>query len=198
MPDRGWRRDNRAIRDHYSRISPWQPPAMTGAARALLANARALPAYTIRDNFHACAASAVAAAIEIDLFSKVTFQPSVRFLYYVGRYLQRREQENNGASILATLRAAQAIGFCSEASWPISGEYDEPPTQAVYDEAEKNGILRFVPVDRKNVLAVLDSGRPVVFGLQVEDRFLHSPAFARGVIPPPTTAPVDSHCLLAI
>jgi hypothetical protein len=198
MPDRGWRRDNRATRAHYSRINPWTAPPITGLATALLASARAVPAYETRPDFHACAASAVAAAIEIDLFSDVRFTPSVRFLYYVGRYLQRRERENNGASILATLRAAQAFGFCPETSWSLDGAYNEPPTQPVYDEAEQNGIVGFAPVARENVVAVLRSGRPVVFGVLVEDRFLHSPDFSRGIIPPPATAPVDRHSLLAV
>jgi hypothetical protein len=195
MPDRGWRRDNRATRTRYT----WAAPTTTGAAEALLAHARALPAYNTRPDFHACAASAIAAAIQLDPYAKVTFKPSVRFLYYVGRYLQRREDENNGASIFATLRAAQAIGFCREETWTLNGgPYNQSPTPDVYDQAKQNGILGFMPVERGDVRAVLDSGHPVVFGLLVEDRFLRSSAFAQGVIPPPTKAPVDRHSLLAV
>src|SRR3954471_2899868 len=123
MPDRGWRRDNRATRTRFT----FAAPASGGDALTLLGSARALPAYPTRDEFHACAASAVAAAIQLDPFAKVTFRPSVRFLYYVGRYLQRREHENNGASIFATLRAATAIGFCREDSWVLAGAYNETP-----------------------------------------------------------------------
>src|SRR5262249_15834101 len=108
------------------------------------------PAYATREDFHACAASAIAAAIEVcrDRHGIEPFQPSIRFIYYVGRYLQRRENVNSGASIYATLRACHAIGFCPEARWSLeAGAYDQSPG-AVYREAADYGITEFRYLNR--------------------------------------------------
>ncbi len=60
-------------------------------------------------------------------------------------------------------------------------------------------MLRFCPVEREHVRTVLDAGRPVIFDILVEDSALSpQPELVKGIIPSPTTAPVDRHCLLAV
>src|SRR5215468_5442309 len=133
MPDRGWFPDHGAIADlSYFRFPvetkslPEVPDASYCIVDDYFGSKAGFPLYDRSRIFHACAASAVAAAIEIANARRARgdgddshhvprgFQPSIRFLYYVGRYLQLRERENDGASIYATLRAAQILGFCDE------------------------------------------------------------------------------------
>jgi hypothetical protein len=160
--------------------------------------------YEPNPQFHACAASAIAAAIELcpQPHGWQRFTPSVGFIYYIGRFLQGRERENSGASIYATLRACMAIGFCPEPAWSTRDRaFDESPLPATYDEADVNGVLEFRHLERKldKLKCCLKKGFPFIFGLLVDQDFLTpaDPTFAQP-IQAPATSIVDRHCLLAV
>src|SRR6266508_4244782 len=171
MPDFGWRRDIRALAPRYYG-KPGEPPLQAiaddppRASRLSIANEHDFPIYRVREDFHACAASAVGAAIH--LWRKThdgldpDLQPSVRFLYYVGRYVHCREQLNNGASIFATLRAAREIGYVPEDLCPLgapgSVSWNEPPDDRAYAAAAKLGILDFRRVKPEHVTKVIAAG----------------------------------------
>jgi hypothetical protein len=157
--------------------------------------------YEISDSFHACAATAVAGAIDLTYRKKhprgLGFQPSTKFLYYTGRYLQFRERENAGASIFATLRASQVMGFCREDHFPVGdGDWNVSPTAELYREAENWGVARFYRLERSinSFKRVLLSGYPFLFGAYVEEKLLTS----SGRFAAPATRPEDRHCMLAI
>lgn len=209
LADRGWRRDNRTLRQtgayqlEAARIAEVAPRRPGGAARIQFANKGEFPIYPHSGVFHACAASAVAAAIELRLRNRAApeFHPSVRFLYYVGRYLQCREGINNGASIYATLRAAQVIGFCSEGNCPLSDLFADEPSAAAYAEAQNYGVLEFNSIAREQIKAFLANDYPVVFGILVDRTFVENDQSTVGVIiqnPPPNADIVDRHTLLAV
>jgi C1A family cysteine protease len=179
--------------------------------------------YEPDKNFHACAASAVASAIWAcaDRNGVGQFQPSVRFIYYIGRYLQNRETINEGVSIYSCLRACHAMGFCDEDAWKTLGkDVNEQPTLEAYNAAKQNGITTFeycyrepdvdfaaapetapdAPAQRNlDVLkAELIGGSPVIFGMLVDQAYLNGTT-TRGVVQPPQRdRVVDRHCTLLV
>ena len=200
---RGWVPDTLTVRDAFSLgadpsvMFPKQPESSVS-----IADATTLPPYKTSLSFHACAATAVAAAIQLSCRrehrQEQHLQPSIRFLYYTGRYLQFRERENGGASIYATLRASQVIGFCREDQFPVGdGDWNEPPSRELYLEAERWGVAKFCRLSRGQELfeRVLSNGYPFLFGAYIERRFLTSGATHFGL---PTTPPADRHCMLAV
>jgi hypothetical protein len=213
MPDFGWRRDIRALPQSYDLAPCGSVPVDTTRHTVQNANKDEFPIYPSRSDFHACAASAVAAAIHLwrknhDGFD-AALQPSVRFLYYVGRYVQCREQFNNGASIFATLRAAREIGYVAEKVCPLNeasetgpigtvASWNQPPNRLAFDQADGYGVTDFKRINRADAKYFLLQGLPVIFGMLVDTEFQKPANLVKDIVKPPRAPVVDRHCLLAV
>ncbi len=200
---RGWVRDHVTARNAAPAVSfevepfadlfPSADPPSRHRIRGYESRAD-YPHYGIRDELHACAATAVAAAIELSP-QPLRLKPSIGFLYYAGRYLQMREWENDGASIYATLRASQVIGFCDEATFATTDNWDAPPAPEVYAAAEEQGVVNFYRLEREHLKRVISSDYPVLFGAYVERDYFRPDRFE---IEPPHNRLIDRHCMLAV
>jgi hypothetical protein len=163
---------------------------------------------------NACVASAVAAAIKLNLESRrpgIECEPSVPFIYYYGRYLQLQERENVGLSIFNALKACFFVGFCEDADWRLTTELkasDQPSLDAIV-AAHHRGVAKFEHIDKlawhdhflEAVKQAIIERHAVIFWIAVEDDFVSRKLESDEVIHPPS--PYDPsrltsrHCLLA-
>ncbi len=131
----------------------------------------------------ACTAFATVAALEfLQKKNKVLLNEdmfSERFVYYTTRAKVLNWNVNNdtGAYIRDTIKAAVRFGTCLESSFPYNGDFKTEPEQHVYEEAKKYEALTYAtfptgrtPIERKTLITALKqnlhSGFPLIAGFQ--------------------------------
>jgi len=135
---------------------------------------------------------------EQDIFSE-------KFLYYITRVKVENQAptQDDGAYIRDVLKASKIFGVCKEISCPYytNGkiEYYAPPSDNMYDEAQKFQILQYARVDERNMLAtckvLIDNERPFVGGFLCYEN-LHENV--RGQIPLPKGRICGGHAVLFV
>ena len=132
-----------------------------------------------------CVGQAAAAGLHLALAYRGIKHPypSSRWLYSVGRAYVGDEKIDDGAYIRFVLKALQKLGFCSEEEmpWDLS-KINKTPSGLAYLRAHANrgvkGYYRIqeLLVERRFLIAkqAVASGRPVLFGMNVDKAFTES------------------------
>jgi hypothetical protein len=136
-----------------------------------------------------CVGHAIVAALELlyAILGRPITRLSPKHAYWVARAIDGFQHEDGGAFIRSGLRGGKGVGFCPESMLPLDVETinERPP-----EDAENAGITfadfkyERVLSGAEGVLDALQSGHPVVMGVNVTNVF----AYPSGdeVIPAPT------------
>lgn len=124
-----------------------------------------------------CTAFATAVGLmestQLELHSELELPLSPLFLYYETRKREHRLNQDSGASLRSTIKAAAKIGVCGEDEWPykVTKFKKEPPAHA-YDKIGKLKIGNYYRVrNADEIRKALAYTNPVVFGLMLYDSF---------------------------
>jgi C1A family cysteine protease len=125
-----------------------------------------------------CTAQAVIGAYELLLkmhYPDQFVDLSRLFLYYNARKLVGDINEDIGAYISTAIEAIEKYGLCREDLWPYDiHKYRVEPNWRCYHDGSKRTITNVREILlHDDILAALDSMRPVVVGVALYDEFNH-------------------------
>ena len=139
------------------------------------------------------------------------------FIYYVGRKKDMESDfghsrkksdtaapKDEGMSVSGAISAMQSKGACLAESWPYDlDKVNEKPPEECFKEAQRYKVsdAQRVPVDLDMMRQCLAEGHPIVFGLQLTERFFRPSS--SGFIPTPNRDDPQSarhglHAMLAV
>jgi len=122
------------------------------------------------------------------------------FLYYEGRRLEDKTDDDTGMRLRSGLRALRNKGVCLEPSWPYkTTRYAWKPKKAAYEEANKFRIKKYWRLkSMTDIKHSLDDGYPVAMGLMLY-RDSWEEAGKSGVLAgPQDDRPLGGHCVLVV
>jgi C1A family cysteine protease len=136
-------------------------------------------ASPVEDQRHlgSCSGQATVGAYELllnKLYPDKFVDLSRLFVYFNARLLEGFTAEDNGAFIRDAVKSLFKFGVCTESAWPYLVEkFAAVPDHQSYREARKRMITQYYRLNSlDDILNGLNSGRPVVAGMQVYDSFL--------------------------
>jgi C1A family cysteine protease len=96
------------------------------------------------------------------------------FVYFNARLLDGFTDEDNGAFVRDAVKAVHKYGVCTELTWPyVTQKFAVVPDLRSYQEAKQRTIQSYHRVTGLDeILNALNSGYPVVAGMQVFDSFV--------------------------
>ena len=96
------------------------------------------------------------------------------FIYYNTRVEYSNVAEDKGIFLRDGLKSLEKFGVCSELLWPYDIEkFDDRPTDECYEDAKKRKILQYQKlISNYYITEVLNSNKPVVFGMEIYDSFM--------------------------
>lgn len=123
-----------------------------------------------------CTANALAAAFQYNQIrqSLDNWTPSRLMIYYLERKLEGTIREDNGAQIRSGAKVLAKYGVAPETLWPYNiDKFTVAPPEDAMKIASQSQVLRYARVEQteEEVVAVLASGYPVVFGFSVFEEF---------------------------
>jgi C1A family cysteine protease len=182
----GWRRQLPDIRD---RKFAWKAPESVPAVPVdLRPNC---PSVYDQEQLGSCTANSVAGVMEFDMMRqglKPAFTPSRLFIYWNERSDQGDTDDDTGATIRESIKAANTYGACDEALWPyVIAQFAARPPQSCYDAAKSDLVLKYQAVDQSldGVRSVLQAGLPVLIGFAVYESFESDEVAKTGIVPMP-------------
>lgn len=124
-----------------------------------------------------CVGNAIANAYEHQLkrlYSKYFVNLSRLFIYYNARLQINEQLLDAGTSVKNGLKGVKLYGVCEESIWPYDvDKFDDRPTTDAYENAASRKITRYSRLyTNSNVIDALAYGKPVVFGIDVFDKFM--------------------------
>jgi C1A family cysteine protease len=96
------------------------------------------------------------------------------FIYYNARLKTNEELVDAGTTVKAGLQGLKTYGVCKESLWPYNIEmFDDRPSNEAYTDAASRKITSYTRLfTNSNTIDALRYGNPVVFGLEIFDRFM--------------------------
>lgn len=158
-------------------------------------------------NLGSCTANSIAATItycQNKQANKLHFYPSRLFIYYDERNSEGTVSSDSGAMIRDGIKSVNAIGVCSEDTWPYDIQrFTIKPSPKAYCEALQHQALQYrrIPDNDLNLMkACLASGFPFVFGFAVYESFESLGVARTGVVPLPKIqeSMLGGHAVLAV
>jgi C1A family cysteine protease len=136
-----------------------------------------------------CTANATAGLIQYNQLQESipSVMPSRLFLYYTSRLMEGTVEEDSGATIRDSIKAA-AKGYCSEEIWPyLISKFDLKPTTEAY-KAAKAKKIKYQRVSRTlySLKACLAKSECFSFGFSVYESFMSDMVAKSGLPPMPT------------
>ena len=124
-----------------------------------------------------CASNALTNAYELSVireYPKYFAHLSRLFIYYNTRAEYGDVLTDVGMFLRDGLKSLAKFGVCSEKLWPYDAEkFDDKPTEECYGDAEKRKILRYQRIlSIHSITRVLNSNKPVVFGIGIYESFM--------------------------
>ena len=125
-----------------------------------------------------CSSNALTNAYELSVnreYPEYFTQLSRLFIYYNTRNEYGNILEDNGMYLRDGLKSLAKFGVCSESLWPYDLEkFDDRPTDECYDDAKKRKILKYQKlISTYYITQVLNSNKPVVFGMNIYESFMN-------------------------
>jgi C1A family cysteine protease len=135
-----------------------------------------MPAVYDQGQLGSCTANALGAAFEFDQIRQKlpSWTPSRLMIYYLERKIEGTIKEDAGATIRDGAKVLAKYGVCPEDQWPYDvDKFQVKPDVEDMKIASQNQVLRYARVDqtKEDLLGVLASGYPVVFGFTVYEGF---------------------------
>lgn len=96
------------------------------------------------------------------------------FIYYCTRELEGTVESDAGASIRDTMKAINKWGVTDETDWPyVITKFRDKPNNHAYTVAEQHQSITYekVPQDLNEMMYLLNSGFPFIFGTTVYESF---------------------------
>ena len=129
--------------------------------------------------------------------------PSVLFSAYTTRALEGHANEDSGATIRSTFKAAAAFGVCSSETWPyIVARLCVRPTPKSYAEAKLHEAIQyqFLSQSAAELRGALANGHVWGFGITVYESFESAQVARTGLVPmpKPTEQALGGHALLCV
>ena len=123
-----------------------------------------------------CSAQAIVGAYEILLNKEAPekYVPlSKLFAYYNARLIEGNVTEDTGAFVRDIIKGVAQFGICKEILWPyIVENFKTVPPLECYNDARHRTIKNYYRLNGlSDILDALNSGFPVVFGMQVFPQF---------------------------
>lgn len=96
------------------------------------------------------------------------------FIYYNARAEYGNIQTDDGIFLRDGLKTLAKFGVCSENLWPYDiDKFDDKPTDECYEDAKKRKVLKYQKLTSiYYITEVLNSNKPVVFGMEIYDSFM--------------------------
>ncbi len=199
----GWVADIPDSRDIWVSI-----PELNGVKTKVdLRSSGFLPEIRNQGDLGACATHSVIDAYLYDLHkngTKLTFNPSVSFLYYNQRYINGTEKFDSGSNIRDTIKVINKLGLCPEELYPYDTIFftDRPNLEA-YTESKKNirpMLYKRVKPVIDDILKVLCYDMPIIFGFSVCESFEHPEVSKTGLVTMPKIGEriIGSHSALIV
>jgi len=199
----GWYKDKPDKRDYLYRVFKLTLPSIL-PPRIDMRNK--CSAIEDQGNLGSCTAHAGVGNIEfVDLLDPGYREASKLFLYYVTRYLLGTVNEDSGAYLRTTAKAAAQFGVCNEKDWPyIIRKFAVKPTDSCYEDALKHRVTHYFRLTSLYELkSCLAEGYPFMFGFTVYRSCLTKKVTATGKIPFPSwwdkiRGSIGGHAILAV
>lgn len=164
-----------------------------------------LPSFDQGD-LGSCTANATVGAIVFDQAAQQlpVVMMSRLYLYYYSRVIEHTVSEDAGAQLRDVMKAYNKFGICPETEWPYDQTkfQSKPTSQDCTDAATHRPLIyKRVPQSISNVLRVLASGFPIIFGFTVYENFESQEVADTGILPMPDYAKESSlggHAVLAM
>jgi C1A family cysteine protease len=124
-----------------------------------------------------CSSNALTNAYELcvnRLYPEYFTHLSRLFIYYNTRAEYGDIQKDDGIFLRDGLKSLAKFGVCTESLWPYDTEkFDDRPTNECYEDAKKRTILKYQKlISTYYITEVLNSNKPVVFGMEIYDSFM--------------------------
>jgi C1A family cysteine protease len=131
-----------------------------------------------QDSLGSCSANAITNAYELcvnRMYPEYFTHLSRLFVYYNTRVEHGIVEEDEGMFLRDGMKSLTKYGVCCEELWPYDIEkFTEQPTDESYKDAEKRKILKYQKLTSVYYIAqVLNSNKPVVFGMEIYDSFMN-------------------------
>jgi len=182
----GWLKDKPDHRDFQYRIWKQVLPAILPSCIDLRNKCSAIED---QEDLGSCTAQAGAGCIEfVDLLDPGFRDVSKLFLYYVTRYLLGTVDEDGGAYLRTTAKAAAEFGVCSEDLWSyIVSKFRDKPPEYCYKDAINHQITHYFRLTSLyEAKACLAEGYPFMFGFMIYSSCLTERVSTTGKIPFPS------------
>jgi C1A family cysteine protease len=131
-----------------------------------------------QDSLGSCASNALTNAYEMTVIKKYPehFKHLSRlFIYYNTRAEYGDIREDEGMFLRDGLKAIKKFGICTEELWPYNiDKFDVRPTEECYEDAKKRNLLTYQKlISIYYITQVLNHNKPVVFGMEIYESFMH-------------------------
>ena len=129
-------------------------------------------------------------------FDTPAFHPSELFAYYNGR---KNKRNDTGASIREVVKATATFGLAPLETWMYDvNNVTVKPANRAYEQALKFKTIKYarVPQTKQDIVNVLASGYPIVFGHMVYENFWK--VGKDGIVQMPKGKIVGGHCEILI
>ena len=131
-----------------------------------------------QDSLGSCSSNAITNAYELcvnRMYSEYFTHLSRLFIYYNTRNEFGDIQKDNGMFLRDGMKSLNKFGVCSELLWPyIINNFDDKPSEECYEDAKKRKILKYQKlISIYYITEVLNSNKPVVFGMEIYDSFMN-------------------------
>jgi C1A family cysteine protease len=134
-----------------------------------------------------CTANAGCYFIEFlrNKYDSYYFQLSRSYLYYHSRLIQGWENEDSGAFGRDMMKVIQQRGVCTESRFPYDRTtFTNKPTEDAEENAGNHKIISYHRINTlPEIVASLNEGFPVLFGMDVFPSFLSVKVSETGIMP---------------
>jgi C1A family cysteine protease len=167
-----------------------------------------VPPVLDQKSLGSCVANATSNALRFCLYKQKcsrNFQPSRLVIYYYGRKLDGSDPNDDcGMTTASACKAIKQFGACSEQNWSynISKFSIEPAKGPMVASSTHTASFKCLSVfqDLIHIKQILNSGFPIVFGMQVYSSFESEEVANTGIVnlPDSTETNLGGHCILLV
>jgi C1A family cysteine protease len=130
-----------------------------------------------QDSLGSCSANAITNAYELcvnRMYPEYFTHLSRLFIYYNTRLEHGIVEEDEGMFLRDGMKSLTRYGVCCEELWPYDiTKFNIEPSEEAYEDAKKRKILKYQKlISIYYITEVLNSNKPVVFGMEIYESFM--------------------------